>query len=144
MVAMFLGWRSLLLFLVVVAIVIVIVIRSRPRKPATPAAPAAPPQQVPLYTMVTMPDGSQQTMPVANSMVAPGVGQDAPNGGFATLGFFFPVVGLILFLVWKDQTPLKARSAGKGALIGVIVDAVVVVVYIILMVVLVNSLNSSY
>ena len=37
------------------------------------------------------------------------------------LGFFFPIVGLILYLVWKDQTPLKAHSAGKGALIGVIV-----------------------
>ena len=37
------------------------------------------------------------------------------------LGFFIPIVGLILYLVWKDQTPLKAKSAGKGALIGAIV-----------------------
>ena len=42
-------------------------------------------------------------------------------GGMTALGFFFPIVGLILYLVWKDQTPLKAHSAGKGALIGVIV-----------------------
>ena len=47
--------------------------------------------------------------------------QDAPSGGMTALGFFFPIVGLILYLVWKDQTPLKAHSAGKGALIGVIV-----------------------
>lgn len=47
---------------------------------------------------------------------------DAPNGGYTALGFFFPIVGLILYLVWKAQTPLRARSAGKGALIGVIVE----------------------
>lgn len=47
--------------------------------------------------------------------------QDAPSGGMTALGFFFPIVGLILYLVWKDQTPMKAKSAGKGALIGVIV-----------------------
>ena len=63
--------------------------------------------------------------------------QDAPSGGYAALGFFFPVIGLILYLVWKDQTPLRARSAGKGALIGVIVSVVgsvlLSVLYILLM-----------
>lgn len=47
---------------------------------------------------------------------------DAPSMGFAILGFFFPLIGLILWLVWKDSTPLKAKSAGKGALVGVIVS----------------------
>ena len=46
--------------------------------------------------------------------------QDAPSGGYAALGFFFPVVGLILYLVWKDRMPLRSKSAGKGALAGVI------------------------
>lgn len=49
------------------------------------------------------------------------VEQDAPNGGFAVLCFFFPLIGLILYLIWKDTLPLRARSCGKGALIGVIV-----------------------
>lgn len=49
--------------------------------------------------------------------------QDAPSMGFAVLCFFFPIVGLILYLLWKDSQPLKAKSAGKGALIGVIVSA---------------------
>ncbi|MGN1170000.1 MAG: zinc ribbon domain-containing protein [Acutalibacteraceae bacterium] len=49
---------------------------------------------------------------------------DAPSFGFAVLGFLIPVVGLILYLVWKDTTPLKAKSAGKGALISVIVSVV--------------------
>lgn len=49
---------------------------------------------------------------------------DAPSGGFFALGFFFPVVGLILFLVWKGQFPLRAKSCGKGALVGFIVQFV--------------------
>ena len=39
------------------------------------------------------------------------------------LGFFFPVVGLILFLVWQDTMPQRAKSCGKGALTAVIVSA---------------------
>ena len=49
---------------------------------------------------------------------------DAPNFGLAVLGFFIPLAGFILWLVMRDATPLKANSAGKGALIGVIVSTV--------------------
>ena len=44
--------------------------------------------------------------------------------GWAVLGFFFPLIGLILYLVWKDTKPQASKSAGKGALIGVIVGVV--------------------
>ena len=71
------------------------------------------------------------------------VEQDAPNGGFAVLGFFFPLIGLILYLVWKDTLPLLAHSCGKGALIGVIIYASVVVLTIILSVVLVAVAGAS-
>lgn len=54
-----------------------------------------------------------------NNPVPPVV--DAPSGGFMALCFFFPVIGLILYLVWKDTLPMRAHSCGKGALIGVIV-----------------------
>lgn len=66
---------------------------------------------------------AQGTQPVFQQPVHPQMGYipDAPSGGMTALGFFFPIVGLILYLVWKDQTPLKAKSAGKGALIGFIV-----------------------
>ena len=60
------------------------------------------------------------------------VEQDAPSTAMKVLGFFLPGVGLILYLVWKDQLPLKAKSAGKGALIGVIVWAVLCVLLTIL------------
>ena len=53
---------------------------------------------------------------------------DAPSFGWGALGFFFPIIGLILYIVWKDQTPLRAKSCGKGALISVIVCVVAYVV----------------
>lgn len=59
-------------------------------------------------------------VPVKNA-TAP---DDAPSTGFAVLGFLFLIVGLILYLVWKSERPLRAKSAGKGALIGFIVGIV--------------------
>ena len=45
---------------------------------------------------------------------------DAPSTGIAILSFIFPVLGFILWLVWKPTLPLRAKSAGKAALIGII------------------------
>ncbi|MBD7911244.1 MULTISPECIES: zinc ribbon domain-containing protein [Clostridium] len=44
------------------------------------------------------------------------------NGGFAwgLLGCCVPVVGLVLFLVWKDTKPRTSKAAGIGALVSVI------------------------
>ena len=79
----------------------------------------------------------QQAAPVTVNVNNNVASDDAPNMGFAILGFFFPLIGLILWLIWKDQTPLKAKSCGKGALIGFIVSIVVSVVpYIFYFVVL--------
>lgn len=56
---------------------------------------------------------------------------EADNGGFgwALLGFCVPVVGLILYLVWKDSKPRTSKAAGKGALISVIL---IVVLYVLI------------
>ncbi len=53
--------------------------------------------------------------------------------GWAVLGFFFPIVGLILYLVWKDERPKASLSAGKGALVSVVVNAVFIAFAITLM-----------
>lgn len=58
-----------------------------------------------------------------------GVAQEAKpvdNGGFGwgLLGCCVPLVGLILFLVWKDSKPKTAKAAGIGALVSVIVSIV--------------------
>lgn len=48
------------------------------------------------------------------------------KGGFlyGLLGFCIPIVGLILFLVWKDSKPKSAKAAGIGALVCVIVTVI--------------------
>lgn len=38
--------------------------------------------------------------------------------GWFILGFCIPLVGLILYLVWKDSKPSAAKAIGLGALIG--------------------------
>lgn len=55
--------------------------------------------------------------------VAQGAGMSASdNGGFlwGLLGCCIPLVGLILFLVWKDTKPKTSKAAGIGALVGVL------------------------
>ena len=54
---------------------------------------------------------------------------DAPSTGMAVLGFFIPLVGLIIWLINKDTKPLMAKSAGKGALIGCIVSIAFSIIY---------------
>ena len=49
---------------------------------------------------------------------------DSGSFGWGVLGFFFPLIGLILYIVWKDNKPRSASVAGKGALWSVIVDFV--------------------
>ena len=52
--------------------------------------------------------------------------QEVDNGGFGWgfLGCCVPIVGLILFLVWKGTKPKTAKAAGLGALISVILSVV--------------------
>ncbi len=49
---------------------------------------------------------------------------DQKNFGFALLGFFIPIVGIILYFCWKDETPLKAKSCIKGALVSIILSVI--------------------
>ncbi len=54
--------------------------------------------------------------------------QDSGSAGWGVLGFFIPLVGLILFLVWKDSKPRSAKAAGVGALVSVIVYVVLMII----------------
>ncbi|MBR4830332.1 MAG: hypothetical protein IKZ96_01005 [Bacilli bacterium] len=49
------------------------------------------------------------------------------NFGWGVLGFFFPVVGLILFLVWKNNKKEDAKVAAIGAIIGAALTIVLTV-----------------
>ena len=78
------------------------------------------------------PESAQQTPPPASSVdwvqqnsyqSQPPV-NDSGSIGWGVLGFCIPIVGLILFLAWKDQKPRTAKVAGVGALISVIVGVI--------------------
>ena len=43
---------------------------------------------------------------------------DTGSFGWAVLGFFIPIIGLILFLVWRNTKPKSAKMAGIGAIVG--------------------------
>ena len=49
-------------------------------------------------------------------------GDDSGSIGWAFLGCCIPIVGLILFLVWKDTKPNNAKKAGIGALVSVLLS----------------------
>ncbi len=55
---------------------------------------------------------------------APPVDYDSGSFGWFILGFFIPLVGLILFLVWIGNKPKSAKMAGLGALINVILTVI--------------------
>lgn len=50
---------------------------------------------------------------------------DKGGFGWGALGCCIPIVGLILFLVWKDTKPKTAKAAGIGALVSVIAGIVI-------------------
>ena len=79
---------------------------------AQQAAQQAAPQQ-PVYQQAPQ----QQAAPAAPV--------DGGSFGWAVLGFCFPLVGLILYLVWKSNKPMSAKKAGIGALVGFVLNLIV-------------------
>ena len=69
--------------------------------------------------------------------------EDRLSLGFAILGFFIPIVGLILFLIYEEKKPKRAKSAVKGALIGFITKIVLAIILVILYVVFATSLFNN-
>ena len=51
---------------------------------------------------------------------------DSGSVGWAVLGYFIPILGLILYLVWKKTKPMSSQMAGTGALISVFSSIIIV------------------
>ena len=51
--------------------------------------------------------------------------------GWGVLGFFVPIVGLILFISWKKDKPKASKSAGMGALVSVIARVLLAILIIV-------------
>ena len=54
--------------------------------------------------------------------------QDKGSFGWAVLGFFVPIAGLIMFLCWRENRPKDAKKAGVGALVGFICGLIVPII----------------
>ncbi len=60
--------------------------------------------------------------------------EDSGSIWWGVLGCCIPLVGLILFIVWKDTKPKSGKNAGIGALINVILTVLCYIVFFVLMV----------
>lgn len=59
--------------------------------------------------------------------------------GWGILSFMFPLVGLILFIMWKTERPKTAKVCGICALISFLGGIVISIVYSVIGVLLVGS-----
>ena len=50
------------------------------------------------------------------------------------LGYFIPVVGLILFVMWRETKPKDSKAAGIGALVSVITNIIFMIIMVIVLV----------
>ncbi|MDE6551107.1 MAG: zinc ribbon domain-containing protein [Clostridia bacterium] len=70
----------------------------------------------------------------SNNRVRTASPDDASSAGYGVLGFFFPIVGLILWLIWNNDYPKRAKSAGLGALISVLSGVILTVIVVAIVV----------
>lgn len=68
---------------------------------------------------------------------------DASSFGWAFLGFIFPLIGLILFLVWHSEYPLRANSCIKGAVSCIIVGICAAFIYACVVIYMVASISDA-
>ncbi|MCA1356324.1 hypothetical protein FO433_06760 [Weissella cibaria] len=66
--------------------------------------------------------------------------EDSGSAGWGVLGFFFPLVGFILWLVWMKDKPKSSKSAGVGTLISVILGVLIWIIFAVV----VGSVANSY
>lgn len=55
---------------------------------------------------------------------------DTGSFGWAVLGFFIPLVGLILFIVWKNTQPRNAKKSLIGAIVGFVFNIIISICYV--------------
>lgn len=66
--------------------------------------------------------------------------KSTPSIGWGILSFFFPIVGLILFISWKKDRPKDAKVSGICALVSIIL---LIIFYIVIFIML-SSFSLPY
>ena len=69
---------------------------------------------------------------------------DSGSIGYGILGFFLPLVGLILYLCWKNESPKNAKTVGKGALIGLILFLIIFIISFYIFFKIEDSIDGGY
>ncbi len=97
--------------------------------------------------------GVNYTLPSANrgaksQNVSATQSQQTDSGGstvgWGILGFFIPIVGFIFWLIWKDEHPARAKSAGIGCLVSICLGVVGVILYVVLVFVILGIGVGAY
>lgn len=81
------------------------------------------------------PQQSAYQQPYQQHYQQPAVPMKASDGKFiyGLIGFFFPLIGFILWLLLKGDREGDAKRAGRGAIIGIITGFIVSIVSVILL-----------
>ncbi len=84
---------------------------------------------------------------VDESIVCTGCGVpqilDSGSIGYLFLGFFIPIVGIILYFIWKGLKPKSAKQAGLGAIINIMLY-VLLVIFVLLMAAIIGPSTGAY
>lgn len=64
-----------------------------------------------------------------NRTYAQPASNDKRSVGFGILSFLVPVLGLVLYLIWKDKLPERAKGCGIAALFGVVFAVIRAILY---------------
>lgn len=77
-------------------------------------------------------DNNLVQCPYCNTPIVPGKNVvDSGSVWWGVLGCCIPIVGLVLYIVWKDTKPESAKKAGIGAIIGFVISCIPTGLYII-------------
>lgn len=99
------------------------VVDTTAEQPSAPQEPANNQAQQPQYTAAPQQPYAQPQQPYAQPQqpyAQMPQTYDSGSFGWGVLGFFFPLIGFILFFVWMNSKPLSGKKALIGAIIGVV------------------------
>ena len=102
------------------------------------------------YQPYEAPAGSQQNWPARPYESAQPPQQywapqpvDTGSFGWAVLGFFVPIAGLVLWLVWKDTKPRDSRMSRNGFIAGIALTVAIWVIYIVAILIIAVAASGS-
>lgn len=58
--------------------------------------------------------------------------EDNPSHLPGVAGCCFPIVGIILYFVWKDKKPLSAKLVIKWTLAGIAINIILSIIYVLI------------